>query len=915
MVDLIPDAERWRPDTWWRYVSELRSRLTESSNGAVRIVAQSGTYQLVCGNEVVDLQRFHWLCDEARRKENRQDYQAAMDLRGQAVALWRGVPLSGLSDRLRVTGLIRSLLNEYRTAVTAWAEAAVQAGQARTMLEQSARCAVRYPAEEFPADERTVEVLMKAHSQAGNPAVALRLYQELAGRLHREQGNVPGPRLRELHAQILHDTAPQATDPGREAEHPATDHALATVVGGPEERNIPRQLPPAVTDFVGRSRELDLLTRRLDDAGGHGGAVVITSIGGIAGVGKTALALWWAHRIGHRFPDGHLYVDLRGYGPDDPMHPTAVLTQFLDALGVSAQDMPMDEQSKIGLYRSLLAGRKMLVMLDNAKAAEQIRPLLPGSPGCLVVVTSRSDLPSLVAGNGARPITLTCLSQTEAINLLRLIIGPSRVDRELDLAATLVCLCSCLPLALRIVAQRTAFRPELSLAQIVDELTAEQDRLDGLATPDGDPTTDVRLAFSWSYQALSAEAARLFRLLGLHSGPDISVTAGAALGGISPSRAHRLMEHLASAHLLERSGTDRYHFHDLLRSFARECADAEETSDDRETAVRHLVEWYLHTAHATCNLLIPIIPTVDLDAPSQPCPAMRFETPSRAMEWCETERANLVAAVQQAATQGEHRIAWQLPAALTGYFNVRKPWDDWIATCRTGLASAEHVNDEHGRSWLLTNLGIAYCGLGRYREAQEHLEGAFRLCRTTGNRWGESIVLNVLGDTFRDRDLLEAAVDCYERARDICNTIEEPWGKVGAALAVHNLAHTYQRLGRYEDALARHQQTLQLADDLNDFSWGRAQSVHHLADTHRAAGQLADAIDCYAQALIVRRRNGDRHGEAATLSCLGTAQLEAGDPQAARDSWGEALIIFTELQDPRRDGVRAKLDALDTGQP
>jgi hypothetical protein len=501
---------------------------------------------------------------------------------------------------------------------------------------------------------------------------------------------------------------------------------------------IPRQLPAAIPNLVGRATELVTLTQILDEPAERGAAVVISAIAGTAGVGKTALAVHWAHQVRDRFPDGQLYVNLRGYDPGPPMTPGQALDGFLRALDVPVRKIPASVAEQAALYRSLLHGRRMLVILDNANTSDQVRPLLPGSPDCLAVVTSRSRLSGLVVRDGAHRVSLDPLPGADAIMLLRQIIGAVRVDAALHVAADLARQCAYLPLALRIAAERVASHPCSTLADLSEELANERDPLDMLFTGEDD-TTAVRAVLSWSYQALPPETARMFRLLGLHAGPDISLPAAAALAGTTTAQARQLLDRLTGEHLLEETGRDRYRFHDLLRLYAAERAMTEETDHDRDNAVRRLLAWYLYTADAAGRILTSQWRCVPLDSPGADFLPLTFTTHHQALEWCEAERANLVAATRHAAECGQHVIAWKLPAVLWGFFAMRAYWADWITTHEIGLAATHYLHDRHGAAWIANNLGDGYRGLKRFDDAINHLQQALgRVCQILGLGCGRS---------------------------------------------------------------------------------------------------------------------------------------------------------------------------------
>jgi tetratricopeptide (TPR) repeat protein len=664
----------------------------------------------------------------------------------------------------------------------------------------------------------------------------------------------------------------------------------------------PRQLPATVADFVGRSGELDILAEQLAKAMHGPSIVVITSIAGTAGVGKTALALSWGHQVSDQFSDGQLYVDLRGHGPSQPRYPGDALAQLLSTLGVPAERVPGDEDERAGLYRSLLAGKKMLVVLDNAASPDQVRPLLPGSPGCLVIVTSRSELPGLVAGNGARQIILDRLAPEEAVELLRLIVGRARVDAEPDAAAEIARRCALLPLALRVAAGRALASSHQPLTEIADQLA--QHRLDLLTTSDNDQSMNVRAVFSWSYQALPTGPARLFRLLGLHTGPEINIPTAAALVEIPGPDAEELLEVLAGAHLLERTGESRYRFHDLLRDYAAEQAAADETEPEREAAVHRMLEMYLHTADAADRTLTPNRLRAPIDRPQTSSDLPTFTTYEQALAWFDLEHANLTAAASLAAVSGQHDIAWKIPATMSVYCYIRKPWTDWITSHEVGLTAARHCQEPFGEAAMLTGLGAARYELRQYQQAVNHLQLAHKLWRDIELLWGEAITLNILGSAHRDLRQFEQAITCFQRALDIWPEIEPTWGK---GVTLHNLGTTYRDLGQTTKAISWLHEAITVRRTMPD-QYGEAWALHDLGTIHAKLHEFDKAVDCLDQALTIRHEIGDRHGEAQTRYELGKTMRATGNPETATAHLRQALAIFDDLHDPRARDVKAYME-------
>jgi tetratricopeptide (TPR) repeat protein len=670
---------------------------------------------------------------------------------------------------------------------------------------------------------------------------------------------------------------------------------------------IPLQLPPDVAHFTGRGGDLARLDALLpEDGSAMPKAVVITAIDGTAGVGKTALAVHWAHRVAHRYTDGILYANLRGYDPSSPpVEPGEIIDEFLRDLGAPESQIRGSIETRAKLYRSRLQGRCVLVVLDNAATPDQVRPLLPGSPTCNVIVTSRSGLPGLIARDGARRITLGTLSLGKAIALLRRIVGSTSVDEELAQAAELARLCACLPLALCIAAERAIAHRHTRLADLVAELSDERARLDILSTDD-DPTTAVRAVFSWSYNALTPEAARTFRLIGLHEGLDISAPAVAALTGESTEHTQSTLEKLTRVHLLDESARGRYQFHDLLRVYARERAERDESEEQRQAAVYRLLDWYLRTADAADRLLIPHHRHVPLDPPAAHSRQLGFANRDLAMEWCEAERANLTAATRHAAEAGVHIIAWKLPLALWSFFTLRKPWSDWMTTHQIGLTSARSTYDQYGEAWIINNLGVAYRQLGRRQDALEHYQQALTLWRTICDQWGEAHALTNLGETHQELGQYEQALELFQPALLLWRQLDDKWGE---ASTLTGLGNAHQALDRFQEAVDDAQQALDAFRAIDD-QRGEGRALNQIAEAYQELGRHEEAIHYSKQAIAARRSFGERWGEARSLYTLGTALHAAGRLDEARESWEHALLILNELKAPLAAEVRARLESI-----
>lgn len=665
---------------------------------------------------------------------------------------------------------------------------------------------------------------------------------------------------------------------------------------------IPRQLPPDVSHFVGRSGDLGQLNSLLTGEKPRPGATVISAVAGTAGVGKTALALHWAHRVREHFPDGDLFANLHGYDLGPRTNPEQVLDGFLRAMDVPAAKIPAGLDAQAGLYRSMLRERRVLVVLDNAASTEDIRPLLPGSPTCMVIITSRSRLSGLVARDGAHRVTLDVMPPEEAVDLLHEIIGR---DRTADAPAELTRLaerCCYLPLTLRIAAERVTSHPQWTLAELVAELDDERDRLDVL-TVDDDETSAVRAVFSWSYRALPPATARMFRLLGLHRGSEISTGAAAALTDATTAATRRLLDALAGGHLIEEVERDRYRFHDLLRAYAADRAEAEEPAEERASAVHRMLTWYLHSAEAADKALSPHRERIPLDPPPSGRQPPSFADYDAAWDWCEAERANLVHATRQAADLGEDGIAWRLPAVLLTYFTHRKPRTDWLISHEVGLLASRRDGDRYGEAWLLTSLSLVYRELRRFDEALGCLRDALPLWRAVGQRWGEGWALFDIGFLHHERDAFEDAFDNLQQALVVRRETGDRWGE-GSTLTV--LARVHRGLGDLDDAVDVARQALALQRDIGN-QRGEGAATDLLGVLYRDLGRLDEAVDHLRRALAIRRETSDHRGEAETLRNIGDLHRDRGDVAAARESWLLAVAIFDQLDDPRADEVRAEL--------
>lgn len=707
------------------------------------------------------------------------------------------------------------------------------------------------------------------------------------------------------------DEAPGlATEPAAEPSGmPATAPAQITAVTA-----VPQQLPSDVTHFTGRERELAGLDALLptgtgEGDGGGGGrastAARITVIAGSGGLGKTTLAVHWAHRVRDRFPDGQLYVNLRGFGPtDSAMTVAEAVRGFLDAFQVPAHRIPATLEAQTALYRSLLADRRMLILLDNARDAEQVRPLLPGSPGCLVVLTSRNELTSLVVAEQAQPLPLDLLDRDEARELLSSRVGAERVAAEPEAVEEVITVCAGLPLALAIVAARAATHPRFGLEALAGELRDARGSLD--AFEGGDATTDVRAVFSWSYHTLGADAARLFRLLGVHPGPDIAAPAAASLVGIPVPQARRLLIQLTRAHLITERAPGQYGFHDLLRAYAMELTQAYDAREERRTALHRMLDHYLHTAVAAGRAFTPHREPITVEPVRPGVSVGEFAGHGQALLWFIVTYPALMAALQEAAEAGFETHTWQLAWSLTEFLDQRGHWHDQRTVHRIALGSAHRIRDLAGQAHSCYALGLADLRMGRYDRARGHLVRALNLYGETGNAVGQALAHGALNLASEREGRHDEGLHHALRALKLYRAAGH---RSGEAYALNNVGWAYAMLGDFQQTLVHCEKALTMLRQAGDRR-GESAAWDSLGYAHQHVGDHQQAISCYRHAVDLRRGRGERVREAESLHRLGSAQLAAGDRAGARRSWQRALTRFDSLGHPDAHRVRDGLTGL-----
>jgi DNA-binding SARP family transcriptional activator/tetratricopeptide (TPR) repeat protein len=877
------------------YIARIRRLLAEPDpippaeqppHSHARLLRRGGGYLIETDLDQVDLHRYRSLVEQARQPVGTDETRASL-LR-EALALRQGEPLAGVpgewAARTRTT-----LDSEHHDAVIAWAEVELRLGNPGIVIAPLTELADEHPLVEPLATE-----LIRALHAANRSAEALDRYAETQRHLTEALGVDPGPALRAVHEAILRGGTTTAST------------APSPSLVGDSRPGTPAQLPMDVHGFTGRDAELAALDAAFATSGEEPTAVVVSAVSGTAGVGKTALVVHWAHLSRRHFPDGQLYVNLRGFDPSvTPLSPTEALRGFLEAFNVPPHRIPASLESQIGLYRSLVNDRRILIIADNAGSAEQVRPLLPGTPGAMVVVTSRDTLPGLVAGEGARPLSVDVLSVAEGREFLARRIEHDRAATDPAAVDEIIARCARLPLALAILAARAATHPWLPLRRLADELQATRHSLDAFAGDD--PATDVRAVFSWSYRILPPTAARLFRLVGLHPGPDFTAAAAASLADVPVASARGLLTKLTGAGLLNEHRSGRYAFHDLLRGYAVEHAEAHDSRAARRAAINQLLGYYLHSANAADRQLYPHREPVRLTAPEPRTHPPRFANRETALAWCIEEHRVILNSVRQATDSRLDRVAWQLAWALTTYLDLQGHWRDWVHTQEIALTAATRLRDRSAMAFSHRNIGLALAQLGRYDESHRRLETALRMYQAQQDDAGRAHTHNARARVFGGQGEHHAALEETQHAVRLFNRVAQ---HVMRARALNNAGWYQALLGDYNQALASCRLALDTHRQAEDH-YGEANTWDSLGYIHHRLGDHDQAVTSYRTAIGLWREVGDRYNEADTLTRLGDDLHASNHCDAARTAWRSALIILEHLGHSDQDTVRAKLGDAD----
>ncbi|MFD7713936.1 BTAD domain-containing putative transcriptional regulator [Streptomyces sp. NPDC059786] len=890
------------------YVHRLRKALEPTGDVASSVIRSTGDgYQLRLSPDALDLVVFRDLLDQAEQARRAGDAESAAQHLRDGLGLWRGTALSGVQGAYAQTQ--RQRLGELRLS----AEATRVTAELDLGFHAEAVVKLTGLVAEHPLDERFRELLMLALYRSGRQAEALTSYREAQTVLVDELGVDPGPAMQAMYQRILRADAGLLTLPTPAAPVPAgVPTSLPVEVPLP----IPAQLPAKLPVFVGRAAELAEVARLPSD-----GTVVVSAIAGMAGVGKTTFAVHWARQVADRFPDGQLYLNLRGFDPAGlPVSPEHALRTLLESLSTDVRGLPQDVDALVGLYRTQLAGKRVLVLLDNARDAAQVRPLLPAAPGCLAIVTSRNRLAGLVAVDGAHPLNLDVLSVPEARELLARRLGPARVQAEPDAVAEIIARCAQLPLALAVTAARAAIRSAFPLSAIAAELSDSADRLD--AFHDGDTAADVRAVFSWSYHALTPDAARLFRLLALHPGPDITLPAAASLAGLTLPHTRQLLSELIQGHLVDEPVPGRYASHDLLRAYATGLVDVTDPVQETQAARHRMLDHYLHTAHeafalTTSRALIP------LATRAEGVSAEGFAgNTAKATAWFGAELPVMLAVVEQAAAHRFDVHTWQLTWAMGHDLHWRGLWREQEAVHHTAMEAARRLGDPAAQAHVHYGLTLATGNTGRIAEAHAHAEKAVELFTASGDMEACAEAYLMVAWVGERRSDPEAALRASRRFLELLRAADarrtdRRRSRMAMATALNAVGWSHTLLGQHQQALDHCRQALTLQQELGD-DINAAHTWDSIGHAHHHLGQYEQAVTAYRNALTLYQQSGGVPWMmAGSLKRLGDTSLTAGHLDDARAAWKEGLDILEGIGHADAGPLRDRLRRLDepSGSP
>ncbi|MFF5235387.1 BTAD domain-containing putative transcriptional regulator [Dactylosporangium sp. NPDC000521] len=893
------------------YVWSLRRILGRPGTAGSRVVGGTRGYRLLVDNDIVDTALFDRMSHEGYAKLHGNDGAGALEAFENALALWRGVPFQDLPVNGTLLSSRTRLEDRRLTLVEEIADLYLQADRHSEIIDR-----LRDHIAVDPLRERPWGQLMTALYHAGRKAEALAAYRQLHKRLSGDIGVEPTAEIQALHRRILHGDLPRTVRVHgpttiRTEGMPAND--VSPVAERQDATPHPQQLPPDVPGFVGREPELDALDRLLYSA------MRMAVICGMPGLGKTALTVHWAHRVSHAFPDGQLYVDLRGHGPGSPMPPLEALTHLLESLGMSPHRVPPDQHRATGLFRSAVANKRVLLLLDNAISADQVRPLLPGSPTTCVIVTSRERLAGLVAREGVQQIDLPALSQDHAMTLLARLLDPARVAAEEPSAQELARLCGTLPLALRIAAATINRQSKSPIADLVERLYASS-RLTTLKIHD-DPQSAIDAAFDSSYAVLDPHLQQVFRALYLLPVRDFTANAVAALMALPAADVQDALRRIEDAHLAEALGDDRYTMHDLVREYAGRLS-ALDSPEERVAAVARVQGWYLRKTEAAARALYPQLVRLPVTIGEND----QIDGPA-AVQWLAAEHRNLVMVATDAAGTASPEVTWLLSSTLRGQFMSCRDTTAWLNVAREALTAATaHANVQaqaaahHSlglayncigdfgsaidhctratelaaqigwrelRASALLALGVCHSYRGQTTQAIAHLTLSLRLNRSLGNVSSTAIALNNLGTI----DILRGRLAGAEaRLNESLRLHRQAATRRGAASALINLGVVARHRGDLIRARAGLAEAGEIYRQLSDVE-GEAKAVRELAMVELLSKRTAEALVHARAALAAVRPIGDLHAEALALHTLGTIRARLGNDRLAMSYYQRSLRL------------------------
>ncbi|MEU0878243.1 BTAD domain-containing putative transcriptional regulator [Lentzea sp. NPDC005914] len=846
-------------------ISRMRKALV-NSGVQFRVRREGDAYRLDLDSDLVDYHRFGRLTAAGRAANSAGDHWRAKRLLSEAIDLWSGIPLADVRGEWGTEKRSAMVANDLLRAYHALFEAQLRLSEHVDVLQQ-----LVVLTEQHPLDETLARFRMLAMEGLGDRNGATAFYVQFRRLLLSEYGSPPALELERLYTRMLEGPC-DAQDEPKPPDPPAHDF--------PSQRGL----------FTGRVALLDRLDTFLDTRTySHPPAVVLH---GMPAVGKTRLAVHWANLRREHFPDGRVILDMRGYGPDEPLTAGNALSLLLERLGVPADQIPIAAEHRSRALRRALAGRKVLLVLDNVRDPEQVRSLLDAAAESFVLLTSRDRLPDLVINEGAYAITVPEMAPDECAELLQSMIGHERVAQDRPGLYELTRLSGGLPLALKIIGQHVADRPQETLADLAGQFRAHRVLISG--DEDDSDTHSLHAAFSWSYEALAPDTARVFRAVGLHPGPRLHEDTAAALADITSSKANRCLKLLARVHLLDHDIANRFRFHDLLHEYAGERAREVDAPGQRHQAIERLLTWYTQTAIDVFAQLSPQSPPVPpLPASCAVVDRVIFSTDGAVLEWCALERENVVAVTKLAADNELHEHAWRLPAALQEVFERSGYHDDMLACHEIALESAKSTGDAVAEMGTRNNLGLLYFNVHRLDDAYRQFTASLKMARQAGFEWCEAVSLNNMGIVHFERGDDRTALRYYQESLPIHRRLGL---REGEGFQFHRMGMALHRLGEFEEARASYLEALRIRLEIGHVR-GQGTTLTALAALHQELGEPEIALEYCHQGLRAHRTTGDRVETCRAQCTLAAIEYDLGELDLAREHAGQAASLAEQLHE------------------